>query len=145
MSSSFTVFPTCTVLVSISDSSIILAYLNLFSNSAILVSFSACAFLASSYSEFSDKSPKPNATFILYEDENDNYNYEKGVYSTITFRLDDSNRTLQISEREGRYPGMLEKRKFKVVLVNHRSGEGDKPLKGGKMVNYTGTSIEVKV
>lgn len=65
MSSSFTVFPTCTVLVSISDSSIILAYLNLFSNSAILVSFSACAFLASSYSEFSDKSPKPNATFIL--------------------------------------------------------------------------------
>ena len=76
---------------------------------------------------------------------NDNYNYEKGVYSTITFRWDDSNRTLHISDREGRYPGMLEKRKFKVVLVNHRSGEGDKPLKGGKMVNYTGTAIEVKL
>ena len=117
----------------------------MFSNSAIFPSFSACAFLASSYSEFSDKSPKPNATFILYEDENDNYNYEKGVYSTITFRWDDSNRTLHISDREGRYPGMLEKRKFKVVLVNHRSGEGDKPLKGGKMVNYTGTAIEVKL
>lgn len=89
--------------------------------------------------------PGANATFILYEDENDNYNYEKGVYSTITFRWDDSNRTLHISDREGRYPGMLEKRKFKVVLVNHRSGEGDKPLKGGKMVNYTGTAIEVKL
>lgn len=89
--------------------------------------------------------PGANATFILYEDENDNYNYEKGVYSTITFRWDDSNRTLHISDREGRYPGMLEKRKFKVVLVNQRSGEGDKPLKGGKMVNYTGTAIEVKL
>ena len=89
--------------------------------------------------------PGANATFILYEDENDNYNYEKGVYSTITFRWDDSNRTLHISDREGGYPGMLEKRKFKVVLVNQRSGEGDKPLKGGKMVNYTGTAIEVKL
>ena len=145
MSNTFTVFPICTVSVSISFASIILACLTLFSYSAIFASFSACAFLASSYSEFSDKSPKPNATFILYEDENDNYNYEKGVYSTITFRWDDSNRTLHISDREGRYPGMLEKRKFKVVLVNHRSGEGDKPLKGGKMVNYTGTAIEVKL
>ncbi|WP_309353508.1 hypothetical protein [Phocaeicola sp.] len=48
-------------------------------------------------------------------------------------------------DREGGYPGMLEKRKCKVVLVNQRSGEGDKPLKGGKMVNYTGTAIEVKL
>ena len=64
-SNTFTIFPICTVSVSISFSSIILACLNLFSNSAIFTSFSACAFLASSYSEFSDKSPKPNATFIL--------------------------------------------------------------------------------
>ena len=63
----FTLLPTCTVLLSISDSSIILAYLTLFSNSAIFISFAACAFLASSYSEFSDKSPNPNATFILSE------------------------------------------------------------------------------
>ena len=60
-----TVFPICTVFVSISLSSIIFACLILLSNSAILASFSACAFFASSYSEFSDKSPNPNATFIL--------------------------------------------------------------------------------
>ena len=41
ISKTLTVFPTCTVLVSISDSSIILAYLNLFSNSAIFVSLAA--------------------------------------------------------------------------------------------------------
>ena len=64
-SHNLTVFPTWTVFVSISESSIILAYLTLFSNSAILSSFAACALLASSYSEFSDKSPNPKATFIL--------------------------------------------------------------------------------
>ena len=58
-------FPIWTVFVSISDSSITLAYLILFSNSAILVSLAAWALFASSYSEFSDKSPKPNATLIL--------------------------------------------------------------------------------
>jgi len=29
--------------------------------------------------------PGSNGSFTLYEDENDNYNYEKGDYSTITF------------------------------------------------------------
>ena len=65
ISSTFTTFPICTTSVSISFSSIILACLNLFSNSAIFTSFSACAVFASSYSEFSDKSPNPKATFIL--------------------------------------------------------------------------------
>ena len=64
-SNTFTMFPTCTVFVSISDSSIIFASLNFFSISAIFSSFSACAVFASSYSEFSDKSPNPNAIFIL--------------------------------------------------------------------------------
>jgi alpha-D-xyloside xylohydrolase len=31
-----------------------------------------------------------NGEFTLYEDENDNYNYEKGAYSTITFTWDDA-------------------------------------------------------
>ena len=56
ISCNFTVFPIWTVFVSISFSSITFAYLNLFSSSAIFISFSACAFLASSYSEFFDKS-----------------------------------------------------------------------------------------
>ncbi len=46
----FTVFPTWTVFVSISDSSIILAYFIFSSNSSIFASFAAWAFLASSCS-----------------------------------------------------------------------------------------------
>ena len=60
-----TVFPIWTVFVSISLLSITFACLIFASNSAICCSFSDWAFFASSYSEFSDKSPNPLATFIL--------------------------------------------------------------------------------
>ena len=35
-----------------------------------------------------------NGDFTLYEDENDNYDYEKGVYATIGFHWDDAKRRL---------------------------------------------------
>ena len=88
--------------------------------------------------------PGADGTFILYEDENDNYNYEKGVYSTIRFHWDDKARRLTINAREGSFPGMLDKRKFKVVLVNQTSGTGDKPMEGGKTVNYAGKKKSIK-
>ena len=52
--------------------------------------------------------PGANGEFILYEDENDNYNYEKGAYSTITFTWNDAKRRLTINDRRGSFPGMLE-------------------------------------
>lgn len=89
--------------------------------------------------------PGADGTFTLYEDENDNYNYEKGAYATITFRWDDAPRRLTIEDREGNFPGMLQNRKFKVILVNRKSGAGDGPLKGGKTVRYSGKKISVKL
>ena len=56
--------------------------------------------------------PGANGKFTLYEDENDNYDYEKGVYSTITFTWDDAKKTLTISDEKAHFPGMLESRKF---------------------------------
>ena len=38
--------------------------------------------------------PGCNGEFTLYEDENDNYNYEKGMYSTITMKWNDRTRML---------------------------------------------------
>jgi alpha-D-xyloside xylohydrolase len=62
--------------------------------------------------------PGADGSFVLYEDEGDNYNYEKGVYSTITFTWNDRTRTLTIGERKGNYPGMLQKRQFTLVMPN---------------------------
>ena len=60
--------------------------------------------------------PGADGEFTLYEDEGDNYNYEKGVYSTIKFSWNDRTRTLTIATRQGKYPGMLLDRKFTITL-----------------------------
>lgn len=58
-----------------------------------------------------------DGSFDLYEGEGTNYNYEKGRFSTIRFTWRDGQRELTIAKRQGRYPGMLEKRNFAVSLV----------------------------
>jgi alpha-D-xyloside xylohydrolase len=68
--------------------------------------------------------PGADGNFTLYEDENDNYNYEKGVYSTITFHWDDAKRQLVIDDRIGSFPGMLKQRSFNIVIVGKDHGTG---------------------
>ena len=87
-----------------------------------------------------------NGTFMLYEDENDSYRYEKGVYATIPFAWDDATRTLTIGARKGEFPGMLKDRTFNIVLVKEKHGDGigvvEKP---DQVVNYNGTERKIKV
>lgn len=90
--------------------------------------------------------PGADGEFVLYEDENDNYNYEKGMYSTISFQWDEAKKTLTIGERNGEFPDMLSKRKFRIVLVDKGNGVGEKlSTKANKTVNYTGKSICIKL
>ena len=65
--------------------------------------------------------PGADGEFTLYEDEGDNYNYEQGYYSTITFRWNDRARTLTIGTRQGSYKGMLLHRHFTLVLPDGQS------------------------
>ena len=88
--------------------------------------------------------PGADGSFILYEDENENYNYENGAYSTIRFDWDDAKKTMTIADREGNFPGMLKNRKFNIVLVNGGHRIGDKPMKGGKIVKYDGKAKTLK-
>ncbi|MGC2814070.1 MAG: TIM-barrel domain-containing protein, partial [Candidatus Acidiferrum sp.] len=85
-----------------------------------------------------------NGSFTLYEDENDTYDYEKGVHATIPFSWDDAAQTLTIADRSGSFPGMLEKRTFRIVFVreNHGTGGGltESP---DKTVQYSGSRITV--
>jgi alpha-D-xyloside xylohydrolase len=76
--------------------------------------------------------------FTLYEDENVNYNYEKGAYAMIDFSYDDSMRLLSISEyKGGDFPGRLEERTFNIVPVS-KNGIGKT-----KTVTYNGLSMKV--
>lgn len=80
--------------------------------------------------------------FLLYEDENDNYNYENGMFSTITFRWDDKKKTLMIDKREGEFPGMLKERKFRIVRITKNTSQlaENKPI----IVDYTGRRVILK-
>ena len=79
--------------------------------------------------------PGANGSFVLYEDEGDSYNYEKGVYSTITFSWNDKARKLTIGARKGEFPGMLKSRQFTVVLPDGRQ----------QQVNYNGTECVISL
>jgi alpha-D-xyloside xylohydrolase len=68
--------------------------------------------------------PGTDGSFTLYEDENDSYRYEQGVYSTIAFHWDDARRRLTIDDRKGSFPGMLKERTFCIVIVGPDHGTG---------------------
>ena len=77
--------------------------------------------------------PGANGAFSLYEDEGDNYNYEKGVYTLIPMTWNDKTQTLTIGQRQGQYPGMLSQRTFTIVLPNGKV----------QTVDYNGQEISV--
>ncbi|MBQ3250584.1 MAG: DUF5110 domain-containing protein [Bacteroidales bacterium] len=78
-----------------------------------------------------------DGSFTLYEDENVNYNYEKGAYAMIDFTYDDSMRLLSIGEYKGEFPGRLEERTFNVIPVS-KDGIGK-----AKTVKYNGLAMKV--
>jgi len=88
--------------------------------------------------------PGTDGDFTIYEDENDGYAYEKGVYATIPLHWDDAAHTLTIGERKGQFPGMLQNRTFRVVVVRGNHGVGvnasDEP---DKVAQFSGSQISV--
>ncbi|MEP6674426.1 MAG: glycoside hydrolase family 31 protein [Ferruginibacter sp.] len=89
--------------------------------------------------------PGANGKFVLYEDENDNYNYEKGIYSTISFQWNDKTKTLTIGDRNGSFPGMLENRKFNLIMMKADLGAADKNYNNGKKIAYSGKKMFIKL
>lgn len=78
--------------------------------------------------------PGADGSFTLYEDEFDNYNYEHGAYTEITFRWDDRKRVLSVSPIKGSYKGMIGERSFVVSIADGTS----------KTVHYTGRGVKVR-
>ncbi|MBN1302391.1 MAG: DUF5110 domain-containing protein [Melioribacteraceae bacterium] len=86
-----------------------------------------------------------DGSFNLYEDENDNYNYEKGIYAIIRFEWNDIERTLTINDRIGSFQGMLNNRIFEIVIVDEDSGHGlELSRQADKTVEYNGTKQIIK-
>ena len=83
-----------------------------------------------------------DGAFDLYEDDGSTYAYEGGEYSLISFKWDDSSKSLSISDRQGTFDGLVEERKFNIVLASQKNPV---PLNAipynGKEVLYSGSAI----
>ena len=79
--------------------------------------------------------PGADGEFVLYEDEGDGYNYEKGAYTTISIKWNDRTQTLTIGDRQGQYKDMLQQRRFTVVTPDGKQ----------QAVEYTGKIQSVKL
>jgi alpha-D-xyloside xylohydrolase len=86
--------------------------------------------------------PGENGSFLIYEDENTNYNYEKGQFSTIGINYDEATRTVTIGSRRGEFPGMLKKRKLEFVWVKDHPGGGLK-ARSHRVVDYSGEELRI--
>jgi alpha-D-xyloside xylohydrolase len=85
-----------------------------------------------------------DASFKLYEDENVNYNYEKGKFAVIPFQYNEKNKTLTIGARTGKFAGMLQSRVFEVVWISKDKPSGlDFDKKPAKVISYKGSPIAV--
>jgi alpha-D-xyloside xylohydrolase len=85
-----------------------------------------------------------NAKFELYEDEGDNYNYEKGNYTIIPFEWNELRQTLIIGNKIGNFEGCLKDRIFNIVLVNESEGLSTTISTLKKKVKYKGKEIKIK-
>lgn len=88
-----------------------------------------------------------DGSYTLYEDEGTNYNYEKGKYVVIDFKYDDARKQVTIGARKGSFDGMLQKRRFNIILVDQKKQQGVNLAKSpkGKVVKYAGQAITVKL
>jgi alpha-D-xyloside xylohydrolase len=87
-----------------------------------------------------------DAAFNLYEDEDTNYNYEKGKFSNIPLKYNEATRQLLIGERQGSFEGMLTNRVFKVTWITKTKPKAlDFENKGDAEIKYDGTAVTVKM
>jgi alpha-D-xyloside xylohydrolase len=86
-----------------------------------------------------------DASFVIYEDENDNYNYEKGKYTEINIEWNEKEGKLIIGNRKGNFKGMPEEKTFHIIWAGKQHGAGvDIEKNADKIIKYTGKKIIIK-
>lgn len=87
-----------------------------------------------------------DASFSLYEDENLNYNYEKGAFSNIPMSYNEATKTLTIDSRKGTFNGMLTNRTFRVIWIsNNKPKELNFQQAEDETISYKGDKVIVKM
>jgi alpha-D-xyloside xylohydrolase len=80
-----------------------------------------------------------NAAFTLYNDEGDNYNYEKGKYIEIPMIWNEKNQSLVIGKQIGNYQGQIKMYTMNIVWMS--GNQNDNIV---KTIKYTGKQVVIK-
>jgi alpha-D-xyloside xylohydrolase len=80
-----------------------------------------------------------DAAFTLYNDEGDNYNYEKGAHSEIPIIWNEKNQSLTLGKQIGNYKNQTAVYTMNIVWVS--GNQNDKIL---KTIKYTGEKVLIK-
>jgi alpha-D-xyloside xylohydrolase len=85
-----------------------------------------------------------NGAYTLYQDEDDNYDYEKGAHAQIPITWNEMQQQLIIGARKGSFPGMAATCTFNVIWVNSGHGNGEAvTATPDAVVSYAGNAISV--
>lgn len=58
-----------------------------------------------------------DGSFVLYEDEGDNYNFEKGIYSTTWLQWSEDKQEFYTEKQKDGYTGILQEKNYKVTII----------------------------
>jgi alpha-D-xyloside xylohydrolase len=81
--------------------------------------------------------PGADATFTIYEDDNETYSYEKGERATYDLVWNDAAKTLSIGARKGTFPGLVKERQLKIVIPGNEAS--------AKTIFYKGKAMKVRL
>ena len=85
-----------------------------------------------------------DSKFDLYEDDNINYNYEKGDFVLLPISYSESANKLKIDKQHGIYQNMPEKRDISIMIVNKVNPKGyDSNVVIDGSVVYEGSEVEL--
>lgn len=79
-----------------------------------------------------------DGNFTLYQDDGENYNYEKGEFALIPVSWNEATRTLTISPRSGGFEGMPKKYDIEVIIISPSETKTQK-------VDYHGDKVVLSI
>lgn len=87
-----------------------------------------------------------DSSFTLYEDENTNYNYEKGSFNNIPLTFNETKKQLTIGRRKGSFPGMLANRTFNIVWIKkNKPKDLNFETKPDALISYKRDEMTIKM
>jgi alpha-D-xyloside xylohydrolase len=87
--------------------------------------------------------PGSDGAFTYYEDAGDGWGYEGGEYTLTPMRWNDAAGTLTLGRRQGRFPGMHQRRRFQIVVVDSNDGGGESAARKAIAFTYDGSEVTV--